>query len=308
MPIANIKKRRHGDCFRGVFDGHKKHMAFMADHRIQIAEKTMNQKLSGIPETMLIPLWARAVETVREKPIIRDDMAVEMVSRIDYDFAKFKKSWLSQVGVSIRTMLIDNAVHDFVTRHPGAQIVNLGAGLDTRCERLKEEAIVSWHDLDVPHAIELRRKFFAESERNRFIAKSVFDLSWMDDMDAAGQKTLIIAEGLLMYFTEEDIRVLFKQLAARFPGAEMLFEMLAPFLVGKSKHHDAVSKIGSRAEFKWGLKDSREIETWDVHIRFMEEWDYFDFHKERWKWFGYLGRFPLIRPLLSNRIVHLCFM
>lgn len=49
----------------------------------------MEPKLAGIPETMLIPLWARAVETKRSVPIIRDSKAVEMVSQIEYDFSRF---------------------------------------------------------------------------------------------------------------------------------------------------------------------------------------------------------------------------
>lgn len=267
----------------------------------------MKKKLKGIPETMLIPLWARAVETEQKKPIIKDYKAVEMVSRIDYDFSRFKKSWKSQVGVSVRTMLLDNATIAFMQRNPGTVVINLGAGLDTRYERLKDEKIAFWYDLDMPEAIELRRKFLPEGERNKFIAKSFLDLSWMEDIDFADKRVLIIAEGLLMYFSEEELSLLFKQVASRLSGAEMLFEMLAPFLVGKSKHHDSVSKMVSAAEFKWGLKNSIEIESWHKGIKFIEEWDYFDYHKDRWKWVGYIARFPLIRPKLSNRIVHLRF-
>jgi O-methyltransferase involved in polyketide biosynthesis len=52
----------------------------------------MKQQLSGIPETLLIPLWARAVETKQSSPIIKDIRAVEMVDRIEYDFSKFDKA------------------------------------------------------------------------------------------------------------------------------------------------------------------------------------------------------------------------
>ncbi len=48
-----------------------------------------SHKLKGIPETLLIALWARAAATREPEPIIRDDEAVEMVSRIDYDFSRF---------------------------------------------------------------------------------------------------------------------------------------------------------------------------------------------------------------------------
>lgn len=269
----------------------------------------MEKKLQGVPETMLIPLWARAEETRQADPIIRDDMAAALVSRIDYDFSRFKGAWLTQVGVSVRTMLLDTAVRDFLQRRPGAVVINLGAGLDTRYERLKDDSIIyRWYDLDLPEAIAFRRQFFTESDENICISKSVFDESWFDDVEAAGRPLLIIAEGLFMYFTEDEVAGLFRRMISRLPDAEILLEMLAPLAVGKSRQHDSVSRIGSSAEFKWGIKDSRKIERWHEDIRFLEEWNYYDYHRKRWKWFGIIGQLPLIRPVLSNRIVHLEFV
>lgn len=161
----------------------------------------MEKKLQGVPETMLIPLWARAEETKQADPIIREDMAAALVSRIDYDFSRFKGAWLTQVGVSVRTMLLDRAVRDFLQRRPGAVVINLGAGLDTRYERLKDDSIIyRWYDLDLTEAIAFRRQFFTENDENICISKSVFDESWFDDVEAADRPLLIIAEGLFMYF------------------------------------------------------------------------------------------------------------
>ena len=158
---------------------------------------------------MLIPLWARAVELKRPEPIVRDQKAVDILSLIKYDFNKFSKSWLSQVGVSVRTAVLDAAASRFLTENPGAVVVNLGAGLDTRLERLKSDNLHCWYDLDVPEAIELRRRFFEESERNRFVSKSVFDFSWFEDISPGDRPLLFIAEGMLMYFKEEEIQSLF---------------------------------------------------------------------------------------------------
>ncbi|MGZ7118543.1 MAG: hypothetical protein ACXVH2_02455 [Methanobacterium sp.] len=49
----------------------------------------MQQYLKGIPETLLIPLWARAVEAKQPHPIIIDEKAIEIMEQIDYDFSKF---------------------------------------------------------------------------------------------------------------------------------------------------------------------------------------------------------------------------
>jgi O-methyltransferase involved in polyketide biosynthesis len=267
----------------------------------------MDQKLRGLPETMLIPLWAKAVESDNLDPIIKDDKALEIIAGLDYDFSKFKKAWLSQLGVCIRTMLLDRATLDFLERKPGATVINLGAGLDTRIERIHPDALDRWYDLDLPETIDIRRRFFTESDRRRFISKSVFDFSWLDDIKPNGRPTLIIAEGLLMYFEEDRVKSFFSRVATELPGSEMLFEMLAPILVGKSGIHDSISQIDQPVEFKWGLKNSKTMETWHQGIRFIEEWNYFDYYKKRWKWFGFIARLPLIKPKLSNRIVHIAF-
>lgn len=269
--------------------------------------KKISAKLQGIPETLLIPLWARAQETRQSDPVIRDESAVEMVSWIDYDFEKFRKSWLTQLGVSVRTMLLDNATRKFLENNPNAVVVNLGAGLDTRHERLEIHRPVDWYDLDVREAMELRKQFFTATEHSHFLENSVLDFSWQDKIDCQGRPVLFIAEGLLMYFTEQELKPLFEQLAERFPGAEMLLEILAPFLVGKSRHHDSLSKVSVPAEFRWGLKNSLDLETWHPQIRFIQEWNYYDYHKARWKWFGKIARLPIIKDRLSNRIVHLRF-
>jgi O-methyltransferase involved in polyketide biosynthesis len=110
-----------------------------------------------------------------------------------------------------------------------------------------------------------------------------------------------------MYFSEEELNPFFCKLTEIFHESEMLFEMLAPFAVGKSKHHETVKKIDSRAEFKWGIKNSRDMETWHSTIRFVEEWNYFDFFKQKWGLLGVIARLPFIRPNLACRIVHLRF-
>jgi O-methyltransferase involved in polyketide biosynthesis len=263
-------------------------------------------KLAGIQETLLIPLWARAVENERPNPIVWDSMAGKIMAQIDYDFSKFKTSRLSQLGVSIRTMLLDREVNRFLERNPSAVIVNLGAGLDTRRARLKIRDN-DWYDLDLPDVIDVRRNFFTEDESYHFISKSMFDYSWMDDINYSGRKLLIVAEGLFMYFEEAILKELMNNISNRFTGAEMLVEIMGPALVGKSRRHDSLSKIKNAPEFKWGIKDSKELESWNPNIRLVDEWCYFDYHKKRAGLIGYIVRLPFIRSKIAPRIVQLRF-
>ncbi len=65
--------------------------------------------------------------------------------------------------------------------------------------------------LDLPESIQIRRHFFEETDRYHMIAKSVFDYSWINEIIAV-EPVLIIIEGLLMYFTDEEVEELINQL------------------------------------------------------------------------------------------------
>lgn len=68
----------------------------------------MNEKitLSGVPETMLQTLYARAKETCT-RGAIRDEKAAALVERIDYDFSLADKDAAMHSGVIARTIVLD---------------------------------------------------------------------------------------------------------------------------------------------------------------------------------------------------------
>jgi len=269
-------------------------------------KKVDTEKLTGVPETLLIPLYFKAVETQRVDSIIRDEKAVEIIQHIEYDFAKFDKAWLSQVGVAVRTEILDEATVAFMHQHPDAIVVNLGAGLCTRFNRI-DNGRVTWYELDLPEVIELRRRFFTETDRHRFIEGSITDFRWMDQIKRKGGKpVLFIGKGLFMYFEEREVKNLFVEMATRFPGAEMIFEINGPITVGRSKYHDVVSKVGE-AEFKWGPSSGAVCATWDDRIQFVQEWNYLDRHRDRWGFMRLFAYIPPLKQYLMNKIVHLRF-
>ena len=209
-------------------------------------EKVEN-KLTDIPETMLITLWAKAAESKLEDALLHDDKAVEIIQKIDYDFSKFKKAKFSQAGCCIRANLIDKEVEAYLALRPDAVVIQLGAGIDARYERLnRPPGITHWYDLDLPEAIELRKKLIQGSERNSFIANSMFNYEWIERVKSHNKPVLIILEGVLMYFKPDEVKALFEELCNQFDDATVIFDMLAFALVGHSKQHDSLRlpKIG----------------------------------------------------------------
>lgn len=266
----------------------------------------IGQNLKGVPRTLLIPLWARATESKRPDAIIKDELALQMLDQIDFDFSQFEKEWATQLYVVIRTELLDNAVKAFIGKHPAAVVINLGCGLDTRFFRV-DNGIIDWHDLDLPEPIQIKRQFFKETDHYNMLDKSVFDYSWINDLAKDNKPVLIIAEGLLMYFQEPEVKDLMNTLVMAFPKAEMLFEMVTPAMVKASAEKGQTERFQMAATFHWGIASGKDIEKLNDRIKFIQEWNYLDYHKSRWNLIRLLALIPAYKNSFCNRIVHLAF-
>ena len=51
----------------------------------------MKVDLGAVQETLVLPLWARARETEKDKPVVYDPHAKDIVERIDYDFSQIEE-------------------------------------------------------------------------------------------------------------------------------------------------------------------------------------------------------------------------
>ena len=184
----------------------------------------------------------------------------------------------------------------FLQQNPKGKVINIGAGLDTRFTRV-DNGELKWFDLDMPEVIKLREKFFSESDRVKFISKSVLDSSWVDDIGISPEEpVLIIAEGILMYLKEEDVKRVFSILAGSFPGAEMYFDVVHTYFVDK----------GVSSDFVWGIDTAKQIENLHESIKLVESWSTGDLCKNRQSLFF---RIMNISSSIRNRsqILHIKF-
>lgn len=258
----------------------------------------MRVKLEGVEETMLIPLFIKAEETKRPNPHIRDEKAVEMVSRIDYDFSKFKNKTMSHAGVVARTVIIDRETRRFISSHPEAVCITVGCGLDARFYRM-DNGCIDWYDLDLSNVMEVRKQLLPERERVHRLSFSAFDETWAARVDAKGRPVLIILEGLLMYFTGEKVRRLFGILKRNFPGGMVLAELMPETFVKRGNQHETVKKTG--ANFHWGVKDGRDVEKLCEGIVLADDWSLNNEMKKYGLAFWLFGTLPMTKHL-NNRI------
>jgi O-methyltransferase involved in polyketide biosynthesis len=173
----------------------------------------------------------------------------------------------------MRARQLDVYTQEFIDRHPNAQILHLGCGLDSRCQRVNRRESI-WFDLDLPDVIELRSKFYPESETYHLIASSVTDLAWLERVSPTGRPVFVVAEGLLMYLTEEEVRELILCLHQTFPGCSLVFDAFSKMTVARVESHPSLQKTG--ASVQWGIDDPHEIESWAESsgggIQLLEEW------------------------------------
>ena len=54
-------------------------------------------KLTGVNETLLVPLYARALESRKVNHLFYDETAMRIIDSLDYDFTKIGKSRMNNM-------------------------------------------------------------------------------------------------------------------------------------------------------------------------------------------------------------------
>ena len=193
--------------------------------------KTDASNLTGVSETALLTLNARAHQARHPKAVIDDPMAIRLADAIEFDFAKFGRKGQE---MALRAVGIDRAATEYLSTHPSATVVALAEGLQTSFWRLDAalpHADFRWITVDFAPIVELRQRLLPASERITDLAQSALDYSWMDRVNT-DHGVFITAEGLLMYLQPEEAMGLITECAKRFPGGQMIFD-LPPVIVKK---------------------------------------------------------------------------
>ena len=257
----------------------------------------MNEKitLSGVPETMLQTVYARARES-QGRGAIRDPKAEALIAGLDYDFSLAEKDTAMRSGVIARTIVLDRLVRGWLEGHPGAVVVNIACGLDTRCYRMAGYA--HWYNLDLPETIAVREKLLPETEDISQIAMSAME-DWGSRIAETAAPVLVIIEGLTMYLTEGDVQRIFAVIAGRFPSATVFVETMNPMVVKRFKEK---SIEGSHAKFTWGVKNGGALAALLPDFRLVEEHGLTEGMAEFIPIYKLLDKLPAVRNI-SNRIV-----
>ena len=204
-------------------------------------------------ETMLMTLSGRALQSQWENPILRDPWAEEAMRHIDYDIAT-------------RAATFDLLTQRYLAEHPDATVLHVGCGMDSRAFRVDPPASVQWFDVDYPDVIDLRRQLFPERAAYHLIGAPLDDLRWLDEVPR-DRHGLLVAEGVLHYLSETEVKALLNAVVAHFPSGQLIFDICNTMIVKQAGKNVG----GTGATYRWGLDDPQDIKQLEPNLELIKE-------------------------------------
>ena len=183
-----------------------------------------------IQETLVIPLYARALCTRRFPHLFADPLSVELLEELDYDFTTLERTsgglmqTFGAMEAAMRQSDLAFEVRDYLRDHPQAAVVNLGCGLD-QTGRSCDNGQCRIYNVDLPGVMAVREALLPAGEREKNLAADLNDVSWFDAIDTPAEDgAVFFAAGVFYYFRTKQVRALCAAMAERFPGGRLVFD------------------------------------------------------------------------------------
>ena len=190
-----------------------------------------------IQETLVIPLYARALCTRQFPHLFSDPLSVELLEQLDYDFSALERTsggliqTFGAMEAAMRQSDLAWEVRDYLADHPQAAVVNLGCGLD-QTGRSCDNGQCRIYNIDLPDVMAVREALLPAGEREKNLAADLNDLSWFDAIDTPlGDGAVFFAAGVFYYFRTKQVQTLCAAMAERFPGGRLVFDAAGPTAV-----------------------------------------------------------------------------
>ena len=185
--------------------------------------------------------WAavyRARETERPDALFRDPFARRLAGERGEEIANaiaFSNqntwSWIA------RTYLFDH----FITQEIAGGcdlVINLAAGLDARPYRMNLPASLQWIEIDLPGILDYKEEILRDDKPVCALERIRLDLSDASarrevfaKLGTRGSKALVISEGLIVYFTADEVGALAQELAVPPTFQRWITDLCSPGLL-----------------------------------------------------------------------------
>jgi O-methyltransferase involved in polyketide biosynthesis len=204
---------------------------------------------TGVRATALIELYARWLDARDRRPILGDPWAERVVERLDFDFAQFRSLAAARFAVGVRSRVMDGWVSGYLSRRPGAVVMDLGSGLDSRFFRVDPPEGHHWYDVDFPDVVQVADQLYPERAGRSTIGASVTEPGWLGEQVA---------------------RVL-REIVDHFPEGEIVFNTYSALVARRYalRPGPVFRKYG--ISITWTLEEPREVEEFDERLSCLEE-------------------------------------
>lgn len=222
--------------------------------------------MDSVNKTLYIPLYGKAYVS-RKGILLRDPRAEEIWAAEGFPLkGKSRSKWLAYY-MGMRARVFDSWVKMRMEADPGAVVLHLGCGMDSRAVRVGTQGR-KWFDVDFPDVISERKRFYSENEEYRMLPSDIRDPAWLAQIP--GGNAIVVMEGISMYLMPEELRTLLGNLKNHFPQVSLLMDCYTEFAAKASKYKNPINDVGVTRVY--GLDDPKALES-GTGLSFVKEWE-----------------------------------
>ena len=218
-----------------------------------------SSQVRSISDTALWVACYRARETQRPDALFRDPFAERLagprglaITNSLADGNKHDWAWTA------RTYLFDKFVTAAIDS--GADLIlNLAAGLCARPYRMALPDNLTWIEVDLPETISYKEKILAGDQPQIHLERIALDLSQVESrralfaaVNARGKNVAVMSEGLLIYFSDDEVISLAQDLAAQPNFKIWLVDLASPGQLRLMQRSSGRELSQAGAPFKFG--------------------------------------------------------
>lgn len=249
-------------------------------------EKKIHIENNTVQETLIIPLFARAVCSRHYPHLFNDEEAEKICERLDYDFSSREKLMNSTAGlfgaleVAQRHNDLLYEIREYLKQYPESAVVNLGCGLDDSF-RKADNGKCHAYNIDFKDVIDIRDQIMGRSEREENIACDLTDHSWFDRIDGS-KGAIFFASGVFYYIHKEEVKKLSDALAKHFPSGVLVFDS-CNHIGAKMMTKTWLKEAGiTDVSALFSLEDEKQIGGWSDHFRSVSARSYMRGYQDIW--------------------------
>lgn len=173
-----------------------------------------NSALAPLESTVFVPLEGRIFATNLFPDVLTDKKVMDLMPSIPHGLMrKNRQNEYTLLASAVRAAKLDEAVADFLTRHPDGVIVELGAGLDTgfwRAEAAGMNEKATWVEVDSEKVLAIRERLLGKNARDISFAGDARHDDWIRALRERfpTSPVLVLAGGLSYFLSADEMREL----------------------------------------------------------------------------------------------------